>query len=220
VLPGARAGLLPGVSLISPSGGIGAPESPNGLREIDELAAEILAGWNGLGELHGGASANNRGRAIDGWREYDGTGGPIRVAGAWCAVVQAAADVRAAAELGFALPYKTSRSAKRYTSAVAECGWWVVRPRGPWGMLGVDHIGIPRPGDRVCWHRGDPDRPSARRQGHVARVVRYIPGSDVMIVREGNRNNRRDSQNRRYAVVGEREVTDWQTKLYGVARLG
>src|SRR5690606_5233865 len=39
------------------------------------------------------------------------------------------------------------------------------------GHLGVEELDEPRPGDRICWHRGDLSRPDTRRQGHVARVM-------------------------------------------------
>jgi hypothetical protein len=186
-------------------------------RVLEQSSLRWLERWDGMGEPNGGL--NNSGPHVEWWREVDGTGQGKGGKGSWCAVVQSAADCWAARELGLILPFSTSRGAKRYVKNVAAAGSWVARPRGPMGVAGVEYLGAPRKGDRICWHRGDPKRPGQRWQGHVARVVRYDVASDVLVVREGNRNNRRDAAGRGYAVVGLRHVQDWRKRLYGIARL-
>lgn len=196
------------------------PESPNRLRELDLRSFAVLEGWLGRGEVAG--SPNNRSPAIDEWRRLDGTGGPVEVAGAWCAVVQSAADQVAADQLGLELPYATHRGAKRYTSSVAGAGRWIYEPRGPWGILGPRELGLPARGDRICWHRGDLSRSDTRWHGHVARVVVFDASTQDLLAYEGNHDNRGDGAGRSYAVLGYRWIRAglWRKRLYGVARLG
>ena len=196
---------------------IQALEPIDAVTRIDRRSCEILAGWDGYGEVASGR--NNESPWLSWMRAQDGTGLRADVRGAWCAALQSSADAIAARELGYSLPYRTSRSAKRYVRRVASAGEWVAQPRGPWGRMAPTFFDEPHPGDRVCWHRGDPSRIRERWLGHVARVVQYDAPRDILVIREGNRNNRRSWDGRRYAVVGLREIHHWRRRLYGIARL-
>lgn len=186
--------------------------------ELERLSAATLAQWDGRGEFGGGRWQNNAGETIYGWRALCGFPASR---GAWCAVVQCAADVVAAQQLDphgpQCTPFALSRGAKAYTRNVAAAGRWIYRPRGPFGILGPEKLDEVRAGDRICWHRGDISRRDTWWRGHVGRVVEVMPDR-ALRVRDGNRNNRRD-RNGRYSVVGPRVVKLWERQLYGISRL-
>jgi hypothetical protein len=182
---------------------------------------DVLIGWRGRGELYGGRAHNNRGPDIDEWRAIDGTAGGQGGAGAWCAVVQCAADQVAVAELEWRLPWKPSRGARRYAGNVAEAGRWICKA-GPWPRRRVRWCAEPTeipPGSYVLWDRGDPKRRGERWKAHIERFVAYDRKRDRLTTIGGNRNNRSDAAGRPYAVVdfAERSGKEWRRRLAGIA---
>lgn len=166
-------------------------EAANRLRELHECALRIAIDDLGKGEV----GANNAGPYVEFIRSIDGTGRGPAGRGAWCACFVSSCLARAAAQLGYALPVKTTRSAQAIYKRTGRIGQFVDRPA---------------PGDLIAWRR---TREAGDWRGHVG-IVEEAEGDTIHTI-EGNR-GRYPSVVSRYVYGLKRERA---RKLLGFSRL-
>jgi hypothetical protein len=182
-------------------------EAPRVDIAIERRALEMAQAEIGCGEV-----TNNRGPDIDRYRSGDGTGKGPGGAGAWCSVFCAYVLLAAVESLNaeghdFALPFKTSRGAKRLVKNMGLAGSFVDVSYSPL---------LIRPGSLIAWHRLGADGVVTWR-GHVGMVVRYCPETDELVTIEGNKSTKRG----RLANVAEFRYPNgrWRKRLFRIATL-
>lgn len=174
-----------------------------GLAAFDVAASELGAGEEG---------SNNMGPELDRFRSCDGTGKGL-TKGSWCASFVSYCYMVAAVKKAIALPFTTSRGAKRLVNNIIKAG-----ERVPCTRMSVhedqllqwikDHMHEhPMRGDVICWDRGG-------WKGHVGIVDDYRVDTDELWTIEGNRGEFP-------AKVGRFRYTSrqWRKKLYKVGRV-
>jgi len=166
-------------------------EPPHRLRELHLRALQIAVSDIGKGEQ----GSNNRGPYIERIRSVDGTGRGPAGAGAWCACFASACLIRAAVELDYILPVRTTRSAQALYKRTGRIGTFSAEPL---------------PGDLICWRRTND---AGDWRGHVG-LVEFVEGGRVHTV-EGNR-GKFPSRVARYGYDLQRELN---RKLLGFSRL-
>ncbi len=166
-------------------------EVPNRLRQLQLLALEIAVADLGKGE----DGANNWGPFIRFIRSVDGTGRGPKGRGAWCSCFMSSCLIRAAGQLGYELPVKTTRMARALYKRTGRIGTFTQEPQ---------------PGDFICWYR---TKDAGDRRGHIG-IVETVDG-DVIRAVEGNR-GKYPSVVSRYVYSLKRER---KRKLLGFSRL-
>jgi hypothetical protein len=175
--------------------GIAPRESPHALAKLQRLALTIAREDVGKGE----GAANNSGPYIEFIRSMDGTGRGPGGRGAWCATFVSSCFARAAAQLGYRLPFAPTRGARALYRRIGKAGRFISAPHEI------------EPGDVMCWRRtiaaGD-------WRGHVE-IVEFADGPDVSTI-GGNRGPYPSVVRRyRYQVGGEYQ----KGRLLGFSRL-
>jgi len=165
---------------------------------FQERTVAIALGEEGQGEDP--KAGNNRGEAVYKYRRGDATGRPWDLDGPWCASYASWCFARSGEGLGYRLPFRTSRGAKRLTENVAEAGRRCTHPE-------VNAA--------ICWHRSRLGALS--RKGHIGFIVAYDPAADSMVTVEGNKNRRGE----RFAKVERFHYPNgrWRRDLYLMATM-
>jgi hypothetical protein len=140
---------------------------------------------------NGEEGGNNSGQHVARYKGIVDDGDPDDD-GAWCASFISYCSGMAADDLGTDLPFKKSGGAKRLYKNIGNAGSFITNPR---------------PGDVVCWDRGDP----GSWQGHIGIVERVENG--ILYTVEGNVG--------RFPSTVQRFKHDLsrQTRLEGFARM-
>lgn len=185
--------------------GLMGPRTVRSLHEAvaDESGVELHAralriAINEIGNGEDPAMGNNRSERIYYYRKTDGTERPWNGNGPWCAAFVSSCFVRAAIDVGKALPFTTSRGAKALTESVRDAG---------------RRCTYPEVGALICWHRSRLG--AASRKGHVAVIAEVDKATDSIVTIDGNKN----MPGEKFATVErfEHPAGRWRARLYLMA---